>query len=204
MAQTLDAHHFYKSCGGKVSAALEMAERLLEKGRDRSEVEELFNKQVMREFPEVGSLVDIEHVKLSGLVFHLGQAKIERINDKQIKYSRIMRGNGFYDGLGVSKEAGDKAISEAKRGEWYITTKYFSKDGEWKGTYINLNTPVEVYPQTVRYTDLEVDVCIQPDCTVRTLDMEKLEKALEKGFISKTLFEMAKEKVKEIREVNAI
>ena len=204
VAQTFDDHHFYKSCGGKVSAALEMAEGLLEKGRDRSEVEELFNKQVMREFPEVGSLVDIEHVKLSGLVFHLGQAKIERINDKQIKYSRIMRGNGFYDGLGVSKEAGDKAISEAKRGEWYITTKYFSKDGEWKGTYINLNTPVEVYPQTVRYIDLEVDVCIQPDCTVRTLDMEKLEKALEKGFISKALFEMAKEKVKEIREVNAI
>ena len=38
VAQTFDDHHFYKSCGGKVSAALEMAERLLEKGRDRSKL----------------------------------------------------------------------------------------------------------------------------------------------------------------------
>ncbi|MGC9345202.1 MAG: DUF402 domain-containing protein [Candidatus Bathyarchaeales archaeon] len=204
VAQTLDGHHFYKSCGGKVSAALEMAEKLLEKGRDRSEVEELFKQQKMYEFPEAGSMVDVEHVKLSGLVLHLGQAIIESIDNGQIKYSRTMRSNGFYDGLGVKKEAGDKAISETKTGEWCITTRYFSKDGEWKGTYINLNTPVEVYPKAIRYVDLEVDVCIQPDGTARVVDMEKLEKALENGFISKTLFEMVKEKVKEITEANFV
>jgi len=203
-AQTLDWHHFYKSCGGKVSAALEMAEKLLEKGHDRSEVEELFKQQIVPEFPEAGSLVDVEHAKISGLILHLGQATIESLDDEQIKYSRTMRSNGFYDGLGVKKEAGDKAISETKKGEWYITTKYFSKSGEWKGTYINLNTPVEVYPKTIRYVDLEVDVCIQPDGTFKVVDMEKLEKALENGFISKTLFEIVKEKVKEITRANVV
>jgi predicted RNA-binding protein associated with RNAse of E/G family len=88
-------------------------------------------------------------------------------------------------------------MSETKTDEWYITTKYF-KDEKWKGTYINLNTPVEVYPKTIHYIDLEVDVCIKPDGTVKVLDIEKLEKALEKGFISKTLFEMVKEKVRGI------
>jgi len=204
VAQTLDGHHFYKSCEGKVSAALEMAEKLLEKGHNRSEVEELFKQQIMYEFPEAGSLVDVEHVKLSGLVLHLGQATIESIDNGQIKYSRTMRSNGFYDGLGVKKEAEDKAVSETKTGEWCITTRYFSKDGEWKGTYINLNTPVEVYPKTIRYVDLEVDVCIQPDGTVKVLDMEKLEKALENGFISKSLFEIVKEKVKKITEANFV
>jgi len=202
-AQTLDMHHFYKSCGGRVSAALEMAEKLLERGQDSSEVEELFKEEIMHEFPNAGSLVNVEHIKLSGYVLDLGQATIESINNEQIKYSRIMRSNGVYDGLGVRKEAGDKAISETKTGEWCITTKYFSKDGEWKGTYINLNTPVEVYPKTLRYIDLEVDVCIKPDGTIEVLDMEKLEKALEKGSISKTLFEIVKEKAKEIREVVA-
>ncbi|MDI6905431.1 MAG: DUF402 domain-containing protein [Candidatus Bathyarchaeia archaeon] len=200
-AQTLDWHHFYKSCGGKVSAALEMAEKLLEKGHNRSEVEELFKQQIVPEFPEAGSLVDVEHVKLSGLVLHLGQATIESLDDEQIKYSRVMRSNGFYDGLGVKKEKGDKAISETRSGEWCITTKYFSKGGEWKGTYININTPVEAYPKTIRYVDLEVDVCIKPDGTVEVLDMEKLEKALENAFISKTLFETVKEKVKEIMQI---
>jgi protein associated with RNAse G/E len=203
-APTLDGHHFYKSCGGEVSAALEMAEKLLEEGQNRSDVEEAFKKQILYEFPEAGSTVDIEHVKLSGVVFHLGEATIESLADEQIKYERTMQSNGFYDGLGTKKETGDRAVSETRAGEWCITTRYFSKDGESKGTYVNLNTPVEVYPKAVRYVDLEVDVCIQPDGAIRVLDVEKLEKALEKGFISKKLFEIVKEKAKEISAVNAI
>lgn len=202
VAPTLNEHHFYKNCGGEVSAALEMAEKLLEKGQNRSEVEKSFEEQVLCEFPEEGSLVDVEHVKLSGVVFFLGQAAIESLDGKQVKYSRIMRSNGFYDGLDVKKEAGDKAISETRTGEWCITTKYFSNSGEWKGTYINLNTPIEVYPKAIRYVDLEADVCVKPDGTSKILDMEKLEKALEKGVISKKLFETVKEKVKQITEVN--
>jgi hypothetical protein len=204
VTQTLDGHHFYKCCGGEVSAVLEMAEKLLEKGQNRIEVEKSFREQLLHEFPEEGSLVDVEHVKLSGLVFHLGQATIESLDDEQIKYSRIIRSDGFYDGLGVKKEAGDKAVSRTKIGEWCITTKYFSNNGEWKGTYINLNTPVEVYPNAIRYVDLEVDVCIHPDGTSKILDVEKLEKALEKGLISKKLFETVKEETKRVTEVNAI
>jgi len=200
VAPTLVGHHFYKSCGGKVSADLEMSENLLEKGENKDKISESFWKQVQYEFPEAGSTVDVEHVKLSGLVFHLGQAMIESLDVKQIRYVRVMRSDGFYDGLGVKKEIGDKAVSETKTGEWCITTRYFSKEGEWKGTYTNLNTPVEVYPKTIRYVDLEVDVCTQPNGTVKVLDMEKLEKALEKGFISRKLFEIVKEETGRIVE----
>ena len=195
VSPTLDGHHFYKSCGGKVSAALEMAEKLLEKGQSRSEVEEIFKEQVQLELPGEGSTVDVEHVKLSGAVFHLGQATVEAINSHELRYSRTIRADGFYDGLGVAKEAGDKAVSETRLGEWYITTNYFSKDGLWKGAYININTPVEIYPDAVRYVDLEVDVCIRPDGGTKVVDMEKLEKALEKGVVSKALFEKVKDAV---------
>ncbi|MEM2970892.1 MAG: DUF402 domain-containing protein [Candidatus Bathyarchaeia archaeon] len=190
---TLDGHHFYKSCGGRVSAILEMAEKLLENGEEPSKVEEVCKQQMLGEFPEEGSLVDVEHVKLSGVVFHLGQATIETLGNQRIKYKRTIRSNGVYDGLGVKKEVGDMAVSETKIGDWYITTRYFSADGEFKGAYVNLNTPVEVYPNALRYVDLEVDVCVQPDGTVKVLDVEKLEKALEKGFISKKLFEIVKD-----------
>lgn len=200
VAPTLDGHHYYRSCGGEVSSALEMAENLLKKGRDRNQVEKTFHNQIMYLFPEPGSVVDVEHVKLSGMVLHLGPAKIESLEDGQIKYSRIMRSNGFYDGLNVRKQAGNKAISETTTDEWYITTKYFSNEGQWKGTYINLNTPVEVYPETIRYVDLEVDVCIQPDDTVKVVDMEKLEKAWKNKVISDPLFHTIKEKVEKITE----
>jgi hypothetical protein len=200
VAPTFDGHHFYKSCGGAVSSALEMAERLLENGQSENAVKESFRNQILYEFPENGSIVDVEHVKLSGAVFHLGQAEIETIGNEELKYSRVMRSNGFYDGLGVKKEAGDKAISETKIGELFVVTSYLSTDGKLKGKYINLNTPVEVYPQTIRYVDLEVDVCILPDGTTKVLDMEKLERALEKGFISRALFQKIIEKVEEIKK----
>ena len=200
LVPTLHGHHFYKSCGGKVSAALEMAEKLLEKGQSIGEVEQLFKKQVMAEFPEVGSIVDVIHVKPSGKILHLGQATIEGLGNGQIKYSRTIRTSGLYDGLGVAKEAGDTAVSETKIGEWWITTRYFSKSGELKGAYINLNTPVEVYPKAIRYVDLEVDVCVLPDGKVKVLDMDKLEKALEKGIISQKTFETIKSKVEEIAD----
>ncbi|MGB9853421.1 MAG: DUF402 domain-containing protein [Candidatus Bathyarchaeales archaeon] len=189
---TIEGHHFYKSCSGNISATLEMAEKLLEKGQSHSEVKELFKRQIQREFPEEGSTVDVEHVKLNGAVFHLGQATIETISNEEIKYCRTIRADGFYDGLGVAKEAGDKAVSETKLGEWHITTNYFSKDGKWKGTYINLNTPVEVYPTAIRYVDLEADVCIHPNGETKIIDMEKLEKALERGILNRVLFERVK------------
>jgi hypothetical protein len=201
-AQTLEGHHFYKCCEGNVSAALEMAETLLERGQDRADVEESFRKQMVSEFPEAGFILDIEHVKLSGLVFHLGQARVESSDTEKIIYSRVIRSAGFYDGLGVKKEAGDKAESHAKIGEWYIATKYFSQNGDWKGTYINLNTPIEIYPKAIRYIDLEIDVCIGSDSTTKVLDAEKLEQALENGYVSRKLFEMTREKTRELTEGN--
>ena len=200
VAPTLDGHHFYKCCGGRVSAALEMAEKLLEKGEEKTMVEKQFRNHVLSEFPEEDAIVDVEHVKLSGMVFHLGQATIEAINSSEVKYTRIMRANGFYDGLGVAKEAGDKAVSETKIGEWWIKTEYFSRRGGWKGTYININTPLEIYPKTLRYVDLEVDICIKPDGSTKILDMEKLEKALKEELISRRLFEKVKAKAKELVE----
>ena len=197
---TIEGHHFYKSCGDEVSAVLEMAEKLLEKGQNHGKVKELFKRQIQPKFPEEGSTVDVKHVKLNGAVFHLGQATIETINSEEIKYYRTIRANGFYDGLGVAKEAGDKAVSETKPGEWHITTNYFSKDGKWKGTYINLNTPVEVYPTAIRYVDLEVDVCIPANGKTKVIDMEKLEKAFERGILTKALFERIKNMVKLVTE----
>ncbi|NWG11339.1 DUF402 domain-containing protein [Candidatus Bathyarchaeota archaeon] len=204
VAPTLNGHHFYKSCGGRVSMALEMAEKLLEEGQDRTFVGKIFKEQILNEFPEEGSQVDIEHVKLSGIVFQLGRATIESIDNEQMKYSRTMQSNGIYDGLDVKKEAEDKAESETRKGDWFITTKYFLRSGELKGIYINVNTPVEIYPNIIRYVDLEVDVCVAEDGTMKILDMEKLEKALERGFISKKLFQTAQEKVKEIVHANSV
>jgi Ribonuclease G/E len=200
VAPTLNGHHFYKTCGREISSAVDMAEKLLEEGKCHREVEDLFRKTIQNEYPEVGSMIEIEHVKLDGRVFHLGEALIESFNNNSavIEFSRVIRSEGVYDGLETRKEPDDIAVTEARLGEWYFKTRYFSKDGKSKGTYINLNTPIELCPYSIRYVDLEIDVCIWPDGKIEILDEEKFEKAVKEGLVTRKLTEIVREKLQEI------
>jgi len=200
VASTIKGHHYYKACVGRISSALDMAERLLKQGVPREEVEGLFGRTNEAEQSHVGSVIGIEHVKLDGKVFHLGKALVEACNhdDYTLCLSRVFEKEGVYDGLKTRKEPGDTAITDAKVGEWYLKTQYFSKHGKLKGTYINLNTPIELYPYAIRYVDLEVDVCVWPSGKAETLDEEKLDEALEEGLVTKKLVEIVKEKTQEI------
>jgi len=198
VAVTLNGHHYYKACGGKVSSALEMAEKLLEKGKPLEEVESLFKETIEREYPLEGSPIKIEHVKLSGKVLSLGKGIIEEINGEKIRFRRIFHKPGIYDGLGTRKEPGDTAITNVKIGDWILETSYYSRNGAYKGTYINLNTPVELYPYGIRYVDLEVDVCILPNNVAKIVDEDKLWKAVEKGLITKKLANFVIEKARKI------
>jgi len=200
VAPTINGHHYYKACGQKVSTALEMAEKLLEKGYPNSEVEDLFKQTIEGDYPHVDSWINIEHVKLDGKVFHLGPALVEDFDPDEayIRFRRVFKREGVYDGLKTPKQPGDYAVTEARIGEWHFKTQYFSKDGEIKGTYINLNTPIEFYPYGIRYMDLEIDICKWPDGRVETLDQERLEEALVRGLVTEGLVLIVKEKMRGI------
>jgi len=200
VAPTIKDHHYYKACGRRISSALDMAERLLEQGIPAEEVEGLFKRTIEPEYPRVGSVIGIEHVKFDGKVLHLGKALVEDFNHDNytLCLSRIFEKEGVYDGLKTRKEPGDTAITEAKVGEWYLKTQYFSKHGKLKGTYINLNTPIELYPYAIRYVDLEVDVCVWPSGKAEKLDEEKLDEALKEGLVTERLVEIVREKAQRI------
>jgi len=200
VAPTIDGHHQYKASGYRVSTALGMAEKLLEKGYSQADVNDLLRQTIETEFPNVDSWIKIEHVKLDGKVFHLGPALVEAFDQDKgfIRFRRVFKRPGVYDGLKTLKEPDDYAITEAEIDEWHFKTQYFSKEGQTKGTYINLNTPMELYPYAIRYIDLEADICIWPDGRVETLDMEKLEEALKKGLVTEKLVAIVKEKISQI------
>jgi Ribonuclease G/E len=198
VAPTIEGHHFYKACQGKVSSALEMAETMLEKGVSKEEVTKLLKTAIEAEFPTEDSQIDMEHVKLSGKTFYLGKAQIEKFDGHFLQFRRTFTKPGVYDGLDLPKEIGDYAITETEIGEWWLKTKYFSHNDQHKGTYINLNTPVELYPYGIRYVDLEVDIIVLSDGSIKTVDMEKLERALNKGVVTERLVSIVKEKMREI------
>ena len=198
ITSTLECHHYYKTCGKAASAALEMAEKMLEDKTAYEEINQLFHATIDPNFPIEGSIISIEHVKPDGQVLHLGKARIEKLSKDELRYSRVFRNKGIYDGLGAPKEPDDYAITKAKIGGWYYVTRYFSKESAYKGALINLHTPLELYPRWIRYVDLEVDLCYLPDGTHKVVDEEELEKAVDKGFVSAKLAAITKEKLSEI------
>ena len=202
---TMDGHHYYKACGVEIASALDMAEKLLEKRGTREEVEKLLAQTIRAKYPIVGSLIEIQHVKLDGEVFNLGKAVIEAFDHpgSLIRFRRVFKKKGIYNGLKIEKALGDYAITEAKIGEWHFKTWYFAKDGQYKGTYINLNTPIELYSHGIRYVDLEVDVCVWPNGRVKKLDEKKLKEATAERIITPRLAGIIKEKLQEIMsEIN--
>ncbi|HDI01570.1 MAG TPA: DUF402 domain-containing protein [Candidatus Bathyarchaeota archaeon] len=201
---TIEGHHAFKTCGGEIASSVEMAEKLLFQGMPREQVQALFTEVIKQRMPAIGSRVELLHVKLDGTLLRLGEAEVLRADEglRDLMLLRTIRGRGFYDGLGVRKEPGDLAISRTGASSMRLVTNYLSREGDYKGTYININTPVEVCPRHLRYVDLEVDVCLWPDGSYRVLDEELLEGAVEEGIISKRLAEEAMLEVeKAIRDI---
>ena len=84
------------------------------------------------------------------------------------------------------------AVTKFVEGRWWYATVYRGDDGTRRGTYVNVCTPVEVFPDAVRYVDLHVDVVKGPDAEVRRVDDDELDAAVAAGDISEPLAEQAR------------
>ena len=142
-----------------------------------------------------GKEIRIEHVKLDGRVIFLSEGEIVEKNfegKKLVLRRSRFKGRTKYDGLGIEKREGDYAVSEVQEGQWYYRHTYLREDGTLIGRYVNINTPVEFYPDRIRYVDLEIDVVQMPDGRVIVMDEDDLEKQFQAGYLSEELKERAK------------
>ncbi len=190
---TIRNHHSLKSVGeGEV---VDLCEFLLYKGFDRNKLsEEALNYVISR----MNGLVRIEHVSvLSGKAIELSPGKA--IGKCTIK--RVFKKPGVFDGLNVKKEPGDFDMMEFSPGIPIILHRYYSREGDFKGIYVNLNTPPDIARNMIRYVDMEIDVVASDE--VKIIDAEKLENAAKLGIISEDVkreyFELA-ENVKKFLE----
>ncbi len=112
--------------------------------------------------PALGDTVAIEHVKVSTELSVVMSGRVVEAAPQRVTVRREIHGKGQYDGLGVPKELGDYALSEFCAGSWKYETRYYTREGQLKGIYVNVNTPIEIYSDRVRYVDLELDVVQRP------------------------------------------
>ncbi len=192
---TAHSHHKLKSSGKEFSLVVDVFETLLPKYPIDEKLDGLlWNLSPWRE----GDVVSLEHVTPSGEKLYLGRAIVQEFSYPFVALERKMHTYGIYDGLGIRKERGDRVITEMKEGEWVFVHNYYSQDGDLKGRYYNIATPVEFYPYKVRYMDLEVDVVEVGERHI--IDAEKLEQRVKEGLVSQKLQEKALEVAQQVLE----
>jgi hypothetical protein len=201
---TMAGHHRIKSGSGDASTAVDFLEAIEASGSAADAPEEAsdgdpdpadfpFDAVTETFGPGVGDTVHIEHGKPDGRAIDLGEATVtERDPSGGLTVERELRSRGTYDGLGTDREPGDVATTSIEEGRWWYPTVYRSESGESKGTYVNVCTPLECFPDRIAYVDLHVDVVKRPDGTVERVDDDELEAALEAGLIGDALAEKAR------------
>jgi hypothetical protein len=192
VTDTMPGHHRIKAGDRSASAAVDYVEALCD-DPDTGEMEFPFEVTARQFGPQPDGSVRIDHGKPDGRLITLGRADVQRVeSDGTVTVEREMSRGGEYDALGVKKASGDIAETTLKEGRWWYPTTYRDKNGESKGTYVNICTPVEVFPDSARYVDLHVDVIKHSDGTVERVDDDELDEAVAAGTVSEELADRAR------------
>lgn len=187
---TMTGHHRVKAGSRAASSAVDFHE-----GVARPDGTEAFAFEAVTDAfgPTEGDRVAIEHGKPEGRLITLGRGEVTNrdLEKGRMTVRREMSPGGSYDALGVARERGDTATTRFTEGNWWYPTVYRSEDGTVKGTYVNVSTPVEIFPDAVRYVDLHVDVVKHADGTVEAVDEDELEESVTDGYVSRELADEA-------------
>jgi Ribonuclease G/E len=187
---TMTGHHRIKAGTQSASGAVDFVEAICEPNANAQFPFDVTTRQFG---PQNGDRVAIGHGKPDGRCIVLGRGEVTNYDpDGTITLERQMSPGGTYDALGVERRAGDIAITKLKEGRWWYPTIYHGSNGERRGIYVNICTPVELFPDTARYVDLHVDVVKHADGTTERVDDDELDIAVERGDVSESLAEKAR------------
>jgi protein associated with RNAse G/E len=198
---TLSNHHRLRIIASEYVDRVEK-EKLVRRPEKRETLSQDVEERLIWEAYSVGKELQIDHVKLDGRVISLSEGELLQMDpgEKRLLLKRTrFKGRGKYDGLNIQKEAGDYAITQVKQGDWFYMHNYFRRDGQLIGTYYNINTLVEFYPDRLRYVDLEIDVVCWPDGKIQIIDKEGLNRHWQVGYLSKALKEKAESTANEVK-----
>ena len=195
VTDTMAGHHRIKAASEAASAGVDFAEAVCVASLPAAgDADDFPFAAVTEQFgPVEGDTVTIRHGKPDGRLIVLGRGEVvEWDADGTVAVERSLSGGGTYDALGVPRSDGDVARTKFREGRWWYPTVYRGADGERKGTYVNVCTPVEVFPDGVRYVDLHVDVIKHPDGVVERVDDDELDAAVTAGDVTEGLAEKAR------------
>jgi Ribonuclease G/E len=208
---TLKHHHFYKSAG--YTSLVDFAEMIIEeRSEEKKYITSKLEKVIAQDMPKIDDPINIEHVKLDGRSIVLTKGRVieesphKLVIHRQFRYTnrKLKMASDYPEGVEVQRNEGDYALTQVEPGALTLVTDYFSKDGTLKGTYVNINTGIEIYPSNgtnpskIRYIDLEIDVVAPKQGETRIIDQHLLKRAVQRGFITQEMADQARNKAKSV------
>lgn len=189
---TVPGHHELKNLG--FSDELDLVENLVGKGCSLNLVGKGLREWVIRKISETKRFRILHYSPVKGVrELTPGFLKIFKLVEGKacIILERVFTSKGVYDGLGVEKLPGDRDLLIIREGSYVVSHNYF-RNGNWLGSYINVNTPPELAPGIVKYHDLVVDVIVKPGEGPVLMDLDQLSILKTKEVASEHLYVLAK------------
>lgn len=198
---TLPLHHSLKTIGGLYSELIDFTEKIISNLKISIEDLEKSILDYIHEKIVHNNRIRIVHIKPDGSRRELTPGYVRSVRKTEqgleIHLTRSIRSNGVYDGLDVEKKEGDIDYMFLETSNWFISHNYF-RGGMWIGSYININTPPEIFPDTVKYHDLLLDIVVKPGEEPKLIDTEDFNKYCTEGVISNKTCSVALIKANEI------
>jgi len=128
--------------------------------------------------------VEIRYRRLPDREQRFRQAVLEDAGDRVVTFlaAAELPRPVLVDGA-VVLEPGSPVVWTTYRGLWHDVGRFHRADGTYTGTYANVLTPVEMDGGTWRTTDLCLDVWVGADGTVRVLDRDEFDHAVQSGWM---------------------
>ena len=147
-----------------------------------------------------GLVVRVRHAKPGGRTITT-RCTVGGWVDGALVLLRTFVGGGRYDSIGAPILAGDHGTIEVVPDSWVLRRTYARADGEPIGELYNIQTPVQLAGDAVRYLDLEVDVVRWSDGRVAIVDLDDLWAVEDAGLVSVDLANTAREMADELAEI---
>ncbi|GIX46803.1 MAG: RNA-binding protein [Candidatus Tectimicrobiota bacterium] len=204
---TLPGHHKYKARGdayGTVVDALEKELSADELQARTASLRVLASLDTMQQ--PFQHTLQVMARGLNGALSELGRGQCAGY-DLDAGWVDVRRALGKHDypqGLRLDKKPGDYSVTRYQEGSWSFVTRFYGRNGTWKGDYAMVTTPIAIFSDQVQVFDLHVTVLRSPRQEPQVHGLEALRQLQQQGIVSAALVQRVEEEgialIRQLRE----
>jgi protein associated with RNAse G/E len=123
----------------------------------------------------IGNVITVRSYKYDGSEHRHWPAQLVNQSGSLLVLDAKFEADVEHDLLGLIA-SGTHSLEYYWLDRWYNIFRFGNPDGSVRSFYCNVNQPPEFDGQVLKYTDLDLDILVNPDFSYHILDQEEFEK----------------------------